>query len=250
MSQVNAIKDVAVVGGGHNGLACAAYLAKAGLDIVVLERRKVLGGAAVTEEPWPGYQISSASYVVSLLSSPIVRELGLERHGYRVSVVTPDYFVPYPDGSGLALWGDTARDAAEIAKFSAADADAFVDFDRYFGRVAHLLKDLLFVVPPNLSLGDLRRSCGPGRWRTPAPEPAASPEHQQRTHHRRPAAGRYAGRYRRSPPRPTSGPGTRGLRPASPCNRRGQCRTGPAPGPSPGRRSPRSSPTAYAGPSR
>ena len=150
MSQVTAIKDVAVVGGGHNGLACAAYLARAGLDVVVLERRDVLGGAAVTEEPWPGYRISSASYVVSLLPSQIVRELDLERHGYQVSVVTPDYFVPFPDGTGLTLWGDTARDAAEIARFSAADADAYVEFDRYFGRVAHLLKDLLFVVPPNL----------------------------------------------------------------------------------------------------
>jgi phytoene dehydrogenase-like protein len=156
-SQVGRVRDVVVVGGGHNGLACAAYLAKGGLDVVVLERRAVLGGAAVTEEPWPGYRVSSASYVVSLLPPRIVRELGLERHGYRVSIVTPDYFVPFPDGSGLTLWGDTARDAAEIAKFCAADAASYVEFDRYFARVARLLKDLLFVVPPNLSAGDLPR---------------------------------------------------------------------------------------------
>lgn len=154
-SQAGRVRDVVVVGGGHNGLACAAYLAKAGLDVVVAERRPVLGGAAVTEELWPGYRVSSASYVVSLLPPRIVGELGLERHGYRVSIVTPDYFVPFPDGSGLTLWGDTARDAAEIAKFSAADADAYVEFDRYFGRVAHLLKDLLFVVPPKLTAGDV-----------------------------------------------------------------------------------------------
>jgi phytoene dehydrogenase-like protein len=109
----------------------------------------------VTEEPWPGYRVSSASYVVSLLPPRIVGELGLERHGYRVSVITPDYFVPFPDGSGLTLWGEVARDAAEIARFSAADADSYVEFDRYFGRVAHLLKDLLFVVPPNLTAGDV-----------------------------------------------------------------------------------------------
>ncbi len=147
--------DVVVVGGGHNGLACAVYLAKAGLDVLVLERREVPGGAAVTEEPWPGYRVSSASYVVSLLPPRIVSELDLERHGYRVSVITPDYFVPFPDGSGLTLWGDVARDAAEIARFSAADAESYVEFDRYFGRVAHLLQDLLFVVPPNLSVADL-----------------------------------------------------------------------------------------------
>jgi len=147
--------DVVVMGGGHNGLACAAYLARAGLDVVVCERREVVGGAAVTEEPWPGYRVSSASYVVSLLPPRIVRELELERHGYRVSVISPDYFVPFPDGSGLTLWGEVARDAAEIAKFSESDAESYVEFDRYFGRVAHLLKDLLFVVPPNLSLRDL-----------------------------------------------------------------------------------------------
>ena len=149
------MRDVAVVGGGHNGLACAAYLAKAGLDVLVLEGRGVLGGAAATEEPWPGYRVSSASYVVSLLPPRIVRELGLVRHGYRVSVVSPDYFVPFPDGSGLTLWGDTRRDAAEIAGLCTADADSYLEFDRYFGRVAHLLRDLLFVVPPNLAAGDL-----------------------------------------------------------------------------------------------
>jgi phytoene dehydrogenase-like protein len=156
-SQTSEPRDVVIVGGGHNGLACGAYLAKAGLDVLVLERRDVLGGAAVTEEPWPGYRVSSASYVISLLPPRIVRELDLERHGYRVSIVTPDYFVPFPDGSGLTLWGDATRDAAEIAKFSTADAEAYLEFDRYFDRVAHLLKDLLFVVPPNLALAELPR---------------------------------------------------------------------------------------------
>ena len=148
------VRDAIVVGGGHNGLACAAYLARAGLDVLVLERRDVLGGAAVTEEPWPGYRISSASYVVSLLPPRIERELDLKRHGYRVSLINPDYWVPYPDGSSLTLWGDVARTTEEIARFSKKDADAYVEFDRYFDRLGTLLRDLLFVVPPTLSLRD------------------------------------------------------------------------------------------------
>src|SRR3972149_10276657 len=123
--------DVVIVGGGHNGLACAAYLAKAGLDVLVLERREILGGASATEETWPAYRISSAAYVGSLMPDRIVRELELKRHGYEVSIITPDYFVPFPDGTSLALWGDVTRDAASIARFSERDAAAYVEFDRY-----------------------------------------------------------------------------------------------------------------------
>jgi phytoene dehydrogenase-like protein len=148
-------RDVVIIGGGHNGLACAAYLAKAGLDVLVLENRGVVGGAAATEEPWPGYRVSSASYVVSLMPPRVVRELDLKRFGYEVSIVTPDYFVPFPDGTSLTLWGDVERDAAAIGRFSERDAAAYVAFDRYFDRVARLLKDLLFVVPPNMNLRDL-----------------------------------------------------------------------------------------------
>jgi phytoene dehydrogenase-like protein len=148
-------RDVVIIGGGHNGLACAAYLAKAGLDVLVLEKRDVLGGAAATEEPWPGYQVSSASYVVSLMPPRIVRELDLKRFGYSVSIIAPDYFVPFPDGTSLTLWGDLQRDAEAIGRFNPADAERYVEFDRYFDHVARLLKDLLFVVPPNLNLRDL-----------------------------------------------------------------------------------------------
>ena len=148
-------RDVVIVGGGHNGLACAAYLAKAGLDVVVVEKRDVVGGAATTEEPWPGYRVSSASYVVSLMPPRIVRELDLKRHGYEVSIVTPDYFVPFPDGTSLTLWGDVSRDSAAIATFSERDANAYVEFDRYFDHAARLLKDLMFVVPPNINVREL-----------------------------------------------------------------------------------------------
>jgi phytoene dehydrogenase-like protein len=148
-------RDVIVIGGGHNGLACAAYLAKAGLDVLVLEKRPILGGAAATEDMWDGYRVSSASYVVSLMPDRIVDELRLKRFGYEVSIISPDYFVPFPDGSGLTLWGDVERDAANIAKLSRADADAYAGFDRYFERIASMMKELLFVVPPNLRLKEL-----------------------------------------------------------------------------------------------
>jgi len=159
-------RDVVIIGGGHNGLACAAYLAKAGLDVLVLEKRDVVGGAAATEEPWPGYRVSSASYVVSLMPPQVVRELDLKRNGYEVSIISPDYFVPFPDGTSLTLWGDTERDAAAIARFSRHDAEAYVAFDRYFEHVARLLKDLLFVVPPNMNLRDLPKwAATAGRFR-------------------------------------------------------------------------------------
>ncbi|HSL09770.1 MAG TPA: NAD(P)/FAD-dependent oxidoreductase [Actinomycetota bacterium] len=156
-------RDVIVVGGGHNGLACATYLARAGMDVLVLERRDVLGGAAATETMWDGYQVSSASYVVSLMPDRIVAELDLKRYGYEVSLITPDYFVPFPDGSSLTLWGDLDRDVRNIARLSQHDADAYVAFDRYFERIAGLMKELLFVVPPNMTLSDILRWAATGR---------------------------------------------------------------------------------------
>jgi phytoene dehydrogenase-like protein len=146
---------VIVVGGGHNGLACAAYLAKAGRDVLVLERRDVLGGAAVTEPMWDGYRISSAAYVVSLLPERIVAELDLKAFGYRVSLVSPDYFVPFPDGTSLTFWGDLRRDVQNIARLNKHDAEAYVAFDRYFAHVGELMRRLLFVVPPNMRMTDL-----------------------------------------------------------------------------------------------
>jgi phytoene dehydrogenase-like protein len=151
------MRDAVIVGGGHNGLVCAAYLARAGLDVLVLERRELVGGAAVTEEPWPGHRVSSAAYVVSLVPPRIERELELGRHGYRVSIISPEYYIPYSDDTALTLWGDVERDVEEIARFSTADAEAYVKFDVYFERIAGLLRDLLFIVPPNLALGELPR---------------------------------------------------------------------------------------------
>ena len=116
--------DAIVVGGGHNGLVCAAYLGRAGLRTVVLERRELLGGAAVTEEVWPGYRVSTASYVVSLFSPRIVRDLGLKKYGYHVYPLDPAYFAPFPDGSGFLLWEDPRRAAEEIGRINRHDGDA------------------------------------------------------------------------------------------------------------------------------
>lgn len=149
--------DAVIVGGGHNGLVCASYLARAGIDVLVLERRPLVGGAAVTEEPWPGHRVSSASYVVSLIPPRIEHDLELPRHGYRVSIISPDYYVPFSDDTALTLWGDLKRDTREIARFSTADAEAYAEFELYFERISGLLRELLFVVPPNLSLGELPR---------------------------------------------------------------------------------------------
>jgi phytoene dehydrogenase-like protein len=149
--------DAIIIGGGHNGLACAAYLARAGMDVLVLERKNVLGGASVTEERWPGYHISSAAYVVSLMPPQVVRELELERFGYRATILDPDYWAPFPDGTSLTLWGDLQKATEEIAKFSKKDAAAYLEFDKYFSRLGQMLKDLLFVIPPNLTLRDAPR---------------------------------------------------------------------------------------------
>lgn len=153
----NGVRDVIVLGGGHNGLACASYLARGGLDVLVVEQHSMPGGAAVTQEPWPGYRVSTASYVVSLMPERIVSELEMRRFGYETTILEPDYFVPYDDGTSLALWGDTSRCVQEIAKFSRADASAYVEFDAYLSRLGHLIHKLLYVVPPNLSVSELHR---------------------------------------------------------------------------------------------
>src|SRR5689334_13654030 len=116
--------DLIIIGAGHNGLVAAAYLARAGKKILVLERRDVVGGAAVTGEIAPGYRVSTASYLMSLLLPEIEHELDLAKHGYRILPRNPSSFTPCEDGRSLLMGPDDALNLREIAKFSERDAQA------------------------------------------------------------------------------------------------------------------------------
>jgi len=151
--------DALIIGGGHNGLVCAAYLAAAGLKVVVLERRHVVGGAAVTEEFHPGFRNSVASYTVSLLNPKVIRDLELARHGLRVVERKLSNFLPTSDGRYLVTGG--GRTQAEVAKFSPKDAARLDDYAARLDVIADLLRDLVLETPPNVVEGN---------WRTALPE--------------------------------------------------------------------------------
>ncbi|TWT46782.1 phytoene desaturase family protein [Botrimarina hoheduenensis] len=141
--------DAIVIGGGHNGLVCACYLARAGKRVCVLERRQVLGGAATTEELWPGYKVSTAAYVISLFLPQIIRELKLKEHGLAVLPRNPSSFTPLPDGSSLLMGPDKALNHREISRFSAADAQAYPQYEALLERVAAVLEPTLSQSAPD-----------------------------------------------------------------------------------------------------
>ncbi|PYU46515.1 MAG: amine oxidase [Acidobacteria bacterium] len=140
--------DVVVIGGGHNGLVNAAYLAKAGKRVVVLERRRFLGGAAVTEEIIPGFVFSECSYVVSLLRPEIIRELDLPRHGLEI-LPLDGTFSPMPSGDYLWRMNDHAKSVRDIRRHSRLDAEAYDEFSKMMTPMCRFVKPMLSMVPPD-----------------------------------------------------------------------------------------------------
>src|SRR5215207_1015412 len=133
--------DVLIIGAGHNGLTCACYLAAAGLTVRIVERRSVVGGAAVTEEFHPGFRNSTASYTVSLLNPQVIRDLKLAQHGLRIIERPFSNFVPLPDGGFLKFGSDASQTQAEVAKFSQRDAERLPAFYARLDRLANQLRE-------------------------------------------------------------------------------------------------------------
>jgi phytoene dehydrogenase-like protein len=144
--------DALIIGGGHNGLVCAFYLARAGMKVRVLERRHVVGGAAVTEEFHPGFRNSTASYTVSLLRPKVIADMKLHERGFRIIERTISNFFPFPD-TYLKLGGGMERTQAEFARFSKKDAATYPAYDAALEKVANVLRDLALKAPPNVGGG-------------------------------------------------------------------------------------------------
>ena len=147
----SSVRDAVVIGGGHNGLVCAAYLAAAGLKVTVLERRGVVGGAAVTEEFHPGFRNSVAAYTVSLLNPKVIRDLDLKRHGLRVVERKLANFLPLNESLYLKI--GAGKTEQEVAKFSTRDAEKLSAYAERLEKIADVLRDLVLETPPNITAG-------------------------------------------------------------------------------------------------
>jgi phytoene dehydrogenase-like protein len=158
--------DAIVIGGGHNGLVTAAYLARAKWKVLVLERRYIVGGACVSEETFPGYKVSTAAYVNSLFRPEIIRDLRLADYGFELLERNPASFSPFLDGRYLILGSDSATNVSEIGKFSRKDAQAYPKYEEMLLRVASVIEPTLVQTPPNIAkpgVGDLIKLAPLGR---------------------------------------------------------------------------------------
>src|SRR5712672_110722 len=144
----NRVYDAIIVGAGHNGLTAACYLARAGLSVLVLERRDIVGGCCVTEEIAPGCRASTTSYIASMLRPEVIRDLKLAEHGLRMVPCDPALQVPFPDGQLVSWWAERARVVAELKKISPRDAETFVRVDDRLKRLARYLQPFFLEPPP------------------------------------------------------------------------------------------------------
>ncbi len=149
--------DAIVVGAGHNGLTAAGYLAKSGLSVLVLERRAIVGGAAVTEEVAPGCRVSSCSYIASMLTPQVIRDLNLARHGLKMLASDPALSIVAGDGTALRLWADPHRTASELARFSAKDGETYLRVDAELRRLARYLQPFFLEPPPHINATGMAR---------------------------------------------------------------------------------------------
>ncbi|MCP5094742.1 MAG: NAD(P)/FAD-dependent oxidoreductase, partial [Chloroflexi bacterium] len=142
--------DAIIIGAGHNGLVTAAYLAKAGVKTLVLEQRDVIGGAAATEEIWPGFKVNTGATDAGLFHDKIVDELNLKQHGLIFHESSAALFAPQPDGSAFTLWRDENKTVAEIGKFSQHDAACYPDFALQVTHLAKIFHGMMQLTPPDL----------------------------------------------------------------------------------------------------
>ena len=142
--------DAIIIGAGHNGLVCGSYLAKAGLKVLAVEARPIIGGACVTEEPWPGFKVSTCSYVMSLMQPKIILDLELKKHGLEVLPLPPG-FMPMPGNRSIVFWPEEERLVAEIARFSERDAAAYPLYRRQLERLTPFVREIIWETPPNVA---------------------------------------------------------------------------------------------------